>query len=195
MSQSAPKPLIIDGSDFFIGIVAARYNGAQVEALVAHVVAELKKHGVRERNIEVLRVPGSNEIPYAAHMLAATGEHDCIIALGVVLAGQTTHHDVIAHGTAYSLHSIGMQSEVPVINGILVVESIAQAEERISGKMDRGVEFARAALEMARHKIDLIERLDALEEQNGAFEEEDDEAGDDDDEDEGFDPKQIFKNN
>lgn len=190
MSDNPPDAAKIDGADFFIGIVAARYNSAQVDALLERVVKVLKQHGVRERNIEVLRVPGSNEIPYAAHMLAATGELDCLIALGVVVAGETSHHEVISYGTAYSLHSIGMQSEVPVINGILTVNSLKQAEERIGGDRDRGGEFARAALQMAWHKIKLVERLDSIEEQKEELEDEDD-----DDEDEGFDPKQLFKNN
>jgi 6,7-dimethyl-8-ribityllumazine synthase len=191
MSDSPPDPAQIDGADYFIGIVAARYNGEQVDALLARVVQVLQQHGVRERNIEILRVPGSNEIPYVAHMLSATGEFDCLIALGVVVSGETSHHEVISYGTAYSLHSIGMQSEIPVINGILTVNSLEQARERISAPRDRGAEFARAALQMAQHKLKLVERLDELEEQKEDFDEEED----DDDEDEGFDPKQLFKNN
>jgi 6,7-dimethyl-8-ribityllumazine synthase len=189
MSANPPDPAKIDGADFFIGIVASRYNGKLVDALLARVLKALKEQGVRERNIEVLRVPGANEVPYAAHMLAATGEFDCLIALGVVLAGETSHHEVISYGTAYSLHSIGMQSEIPVINGILTVSSLDQAEERITGKHDRGTEFAHAALQMAWHKIKLVERLDALEDKKEDLED------DDEDEDEGFDPKQLFKNN
>ncbi len=191
MSDSPPDPAQIDGADYFLGIVAARYNGELVDALLARVVATLRQHGVRERNIEILRVPGSNEIPYAAHMLAATGEFDCLIALGVVVAGETSHHEVISYGTAYSLHSIGMQSEIPVINGILTVNSLEQARERIVAPRDRGAEFARAALQMAWHKLQLVERLDELEDEKEDLDEEED----DDDEDEGFDPKQLFKNN
>jgi 6,7-dimethyl-8-ribityllumazine synthase len=190
MSDSPPDSAPIDGADYFLGIVAASYNGELVDALLARVVAVLRQHGVRERNIEVLRVPGSNEIPYVAHMLAATGEFDCLIALGVVVSGETSHHEVISYGTAYSLHSIGMQSEIPVINGILTVNSLEQAQERINPPRDRGAEFARAALHMARHKLQLVERLDELEDEKEELEEEDE-----DDEDEGFDPKQLFKNN
>lgn len=191
MSNNPPEPAKIDGADFFIGIVAAQYNGKLVDALLTRVTKALKAHGVRDRNIEVLRVPGSNEVPYAAHMLASTGEFDCLIALGVVLAGETSHHEVISYGTAYSLHSIGMQSEIPVINGILTVGTLEQAEERITGKHDRGVEFANAALQMAWHKLKLVERLDALEDKKEELEEDDD----DEDEGDGFDPKQLFKNN
>jgi 6,7-dimethyl-8-ribityllumazine synthase len=193
MSQSPPEPATLDGSDNFIGIVAARFNAGLVDALLARVLAVLKEHKVRERNIEVLRVPGANEIPYAAHMLAATGQFDALIALGVVIAGDTDHHTIIAQGTAYSLHSVGIQSETPVINGILTVGAAAQAQARISGPLDRGAEFARAALHMAWHKLRLVERLDALEDDEEEFDEDDDD--DDEDEDDGFDPKQLFKNN
>jgi hypothetical protein len=84
-----------------------------------------------------------------------------------------------------------MQSEIPVINGILTVNSLEQAHERIIAPRDRGAEFARAALQMAQHKLQLVERLDELEDEKEDFDEEEDE----DDEDEGFDPKQLFKNN
>jgi 6,7-dimethyl-8-ribityllumazine synthase len=190
MSDNPPDPSLIDGADFFIGIVASRYNGELVDALLERTLKTLRAHGVRTRNIEVLRVPGANELPYAAHMLAATGELDCLIALGVVVAGETTHHEVISFGTAYALHSVGMQSEIPVINGILTVSSLEQAAERITGARDRGAEFARAALQMAWHKLKLVERLDAIEEKKEEFEDDDE-----DDEDKGFDPKQLFKNN
>jgi len=189
MSDNPPEAAAIDGSDFFFGIVAARYNSELVDALLARVKAVLKQSGVRERNIEVLRVPGSNEIPYAVHMLASTGQFDCLIALGVVIAGETSHHEVISYGTAYSLHSIGMQSEIPVINGILTVGSLEQGQERVNAPRDRGAEFARAALQMAWHKLKLVDRLDVLESQK------EDGGKKPDDEDEGFDPKQVFKNN
>ncbi len=192
MSESPPEPAKIDGADYYIGVVASRFNGELVDELLTRTLEELLKNGVRQRNIEVLRVPGANEIPYAAHMLASTGEFDCLIALGVVIAGATSHHDVIAYGTAYSLHSIGMQSETPVINGILTVENVEQGRERVNGPRERGTEFARAALQMAAHKLRLVERLDAIEEQEEKYEDDDE---DDEDEDDGFDPKQLFKNN
>jgi 6,7-dimethyl-8-ribityllumazine synthase len=189
MSDNPPEAALIDGADFFIGIVASCYNRELVDALLERTTKTLQEQGVRKRNIEVLRVPGANELPYAAHMLAATGEFDCLIALGVVLAGETTHHEVISFGTAYALHSVGMQSEIPVINGVLTVSSLEQASDRIKGTRDRGAEFARAALQMAWHKLKLVERLDEIEEKKADLED------DDDDDDKGFDPKELFKNN
>lgn len=191
MSQDKPAAHAVDGTDFYFGIVAARYNNELVEALVERVRKTLRKSKVSEGSIKILRVPGSAELPYVANMLAQTGEYDCVIALGVVIAGDTPHHEVIAQSTAVALQGIAIQSEVPVINGILTVNTRAQAEERITGSMDRGVEFAQAALEMAWHHMQLGDYLDALDqeaedEENAAAAEGFDPFGEDDDDDGDF---------
>ncbi|MEM9227041.1 MAG: 6,7-dimethyl-8-ribityllumazine synthase, partial [Verrucomicrobiota bacterium] len=160
MSLHAPEPLTIDGGELHFGIVAARYNTELVDALITRVQTVLAESGVPTANIEVERVPGSNEIPYLATMMAATRQYDCLIALGVVIAGGTTHHEIIAQSTAAVLHKVGMQTECPVINGILTVDSLDQAAERIIGSIDRGAEYARAALEMAKHKLKYTGMLD-----------------------------------
>jgi 6,7-dimethyl-8-ribityllumazine synthase len=162
MSFHAPEPLKIDGSDLYFGIVAARYNGDFVEALIKRVTAVLKQAGVPAANIRLERVPGSNEIPFLAQMMAATRQYDCIIGLGVIVRGGTAHDEVLAHSTAAILHRVSMQTECPVINGILTVNNTEQAEERVNGHADRGAEFARAALEMARHKVNYVQLLDDL---------------------------------
>ncbi len=185
--MSTDKPFFpkISGGDLRFAVVAARYNNALVEGLIRRVLEVFKENGVGPRNVELRRVPGSAELPYVANMLAATGQFDCVIALGVIVSGDTMHDKVIAHSTATALASIGFSTEVPVINGVLTVNDDAQAKERVFGKTDRGAEFAQAALEMARHKIELIERLDAIE-----AEEEAREDGNDD-----FDPEKFFKSN
>ncbi len=162
MSLDAPKPLEIDGSELYVGIVAARFNGALVDALVKRVQTVLAEAGVRAANVQVERVPGANELPYMANMMAATRQYDVIVTLGVVIAGSTVHDEVIAHGTATAMHMIGVQTECPIINGILTVENDEQAEERVNGKLDRGAEFARAALEMATQKLKYTRLLDEL---------------------------------
>ena len=184
MSTDKPTFPKISGADLRLAVVAARYNNTLVEALIRRVLETFKQHEVSPRNVELRRVPGSNELPYVANMLAATGQFDCIVALGVIISGDTMHDKVIAHNTAAALASIGFSTEVPVINGILTVNNVKQAEERITGAMDRGGEFAMAALEMARHKIELTERLDAIEAEESQI-------GSDAD----FDPDQFFKNN
>jgi 6,7-dimethyl-8-ribityllumazine synthase len=98
------------------------------------------------------RVPGSAELPYAASALADHTRFDAVIALGVVIAGDTSHHEIIGNSTAQALQEISIRQKIPVINGILVVNTIEQAQARIDGTINRGKEFALAALEMAQLK-------------------------------------------
>jgi len=153
----------IDGSELSFCIVAARYNAKLVDALLEQARATLLAAGVADSNILVVRVPGSNELPYVAHMHAASSQFDCILALGVVIAGETEHHNLIGQSTAQAFHQIGMQTEVPVINGV-IIGSQAQVEARASGSINRGEEFAKAALDMAVSKIYLVEALNLIEE-------------------------------
>lgn len=136
-------------SELQIAIVAACYNGDLVDKLIARTQAELLRHGLPATHVETSRVPGSNEIPFTINMMAEEGAFDAYIGLGLVIAGETIHDEVIAHSTANALHGISLNYLCPVINGILTVESQAQAMERIEGKADRGAEFARAALYLA----------------------------------------------
>ena len=163
MSHDNPIPDAVEGAEFRFAIVAAGYNGELVQALQHHAVKSLRGACVPEENIRIVNVPGSAEIPYAAYMCAMTGDYDCVIALGVVVAGDTPHHEVIAHSTAKALQDVTMRSEVPVINGIVVTHTREQAIERCHGALNRGTEFAHAALTMARHRVTLGERLDQVE--------------------------------
>lgn len=174
MSQDSFQPAGTDASDLYFCIIASRYNNSLVDDLLNSVRDTLSEARVGPANIQIMRVPGANEIPYAAFMQGLSRQFDCIIALGVVVAGETSHHSVIADTTATMLQEVGMRTECPVINGILTVDTAAQAADRISGGMRRGREFAAAAIEMARHKIRFVELLDELEDQDG-------EGGDSDD--------------
>lgn len=174
MSLDRPDIPEVDGSDLYFCIVAARYNNELVTALLERTVATLKESRVRESNITVMRVPGSNELPYAVYMQSLSRQYDCVIALGLVIAGDTSHHDVIAFGTAQAFHGIAAQTETPVINGIITVNNQEQAESRCRGEHDRGSEFAHAALEMAWHKLRLVETLDEIEEDLAEEEDDDD---------------------
>lgn len=160
MSTDSPSLIPIDGSHYNIAIVGSRFNSELVNGLIERAIATLKAAGVKQEGIRVARVPGANELPYVASLLASSEQYECIIALGVVIAGATSHHDVIAQSTATALHSIGFQYRVPVINGIVVANSLAEAEERTIGAIDRGAEFARAALEMAQLNEGLGELID-----------------------------------
>ena len=149
MSLASPQSRDIDGSSFRIGIAAARFNESLVDGMLARVVATLRAARVSEASIGSVRVPGSHEVPWAAQALATGGQYDCVIGLGVLIAGDTNHHEMVGDSVSHALQQVALKTGVPVINGVIVVNSLAQAEERCVGKIDRGAEFAAAALEMA----------------------------------------------
>ncbi len=149
MSVAFPEPAPVDGAKLTFAIVAARYNQDLVDHLLEKVTATLAEAGVPDDGIEVLRVPGSNEIPFAIQLQAESGRFDCCIALGVLIKGATAHYHVVGQSVSDALQMIALNAGVPTINGVVVADSRVQAEERIRGNMDRGGEFARAALEMA----------------------------------------------
>lgn len=148
MSRHTPAPLEIDGRRLSFGIVASRYNPDLVDALLQRVLDELAAAGVAERNVAVLRVPGSHEVPVAAGWLARSGA-DTVIALGVLVGGDTNHHEMVGQSVSQALQEVALATDVPVINGVVVTDTWKQAEARCTGKVNRGLEFARAALEMA----------------------------------------------
>lgn len=155
MSLSAPTSRDPQGAGFRFGLAAARFNEALVDALLARVVEGLRVAGVRESDLAVMRVPGSHEVPWAAHAFALGGQCDCVIGLGVLIAGDTNHHEMVGQSVSIALQRVALSTGVPVINGVLVVNSPAQARARCAGKINRGAEFAAAALEMAALKRQL----------------------------------------
>lgn len=155
MSLAKPAALAIDGADLRVGIVAARFNAELVEALLTRVLAQLRAAGVKGKRIAVIRVPGSHEVPWAAHELALSKRRDVVIALGVLIGGDTSHHEMVGQSVSQALQRIAIETRVPVINGVIVANTRAQAEARTHGPIDRGAEFAAAALEMAALKNEL----------------------------------------
>ncbi len=149
MSLDAPTAALIDGSRYSLGIAAARFNASLVNGLLQELQATLALHGVPAARIEVVRVPGSHELPVAVQLLADTGRHDCLIALGVLIGGDTKHHEMVGASVSQALQTIALTGRIPVINGVVVADTRAQAEERCTGRINRGAEFGRAALEMA----------------------------------------------
>ncbi len=149
MSFSRPEPIEIKGAKLSFGIVAARYNTDLVDALLTRVLAGLEEAGVKEKRVEILRVPGSHEVPVAAQWLSRDGRHDCVIALGVLIGGDTNHHEMVGQSVSHALQAVAISSGVPVINGVVVADTLKQAQARCLGPINRGAEFARAGLEMA----------------------------------------------
>ncbi|HRE80580.1 MAG TPA: 6,7-dimethyl-8-ribityllumazine synthase [Opitutaceae bacterium] len=149
MSLDSAQASQIDGSGFSFGIVAARFNPTLVEALLARVQEVLTAAGVKPSRITVERVPGSHEVPFAAQALALKGKLDCVIALGVLIGGDTNHHEMVGQSVSHALQHVSLTTRTPIINGVIVTDTRRQAEARTIGKINRGVEFAHAGLEMA----------------------------------------------
>lgn len=126
-------------------IVSSRFNGELAGKLLAGCTAELAKMGIPEDGIRVTSVPGAYEIPPVADRILARGEADVLIALGVVVKGETDQHDYIGRQVSQSLAEISIQRARPVVYGVLVTHTLAQAEARI----DRGPVYANIAIEMA----------------------------------------------
>lgn len=155
MSLDLPEAMDISGESFRVGIAAARFNQRHVDALLNQGLACLKEAGVKDRNLDVVRVPGSNELPMGLSLLSARKKYDVLIALGVLIRGDTIHYELIADAATQALQRLALDLGVPVINGVVVAESLAQANARCFGKIPRGTEFARSALEMAALKRSL----------------------------------------
>jgi len=156
MLRAQKKLQRLDARGLRFGIVAARYNGELADALVANCLDTLAKAGADLSESRVVRVPGSFEISTAAARLAESGKYDCIIGLGVILQGETSHAHHIADAVAHGLTNIGIQTGVPVVFGIVSANSLKQARVRCLGKQhNRGREAAQTAIEMARLWKDL----------------------------------------
>ncbi|MBI2517140.1 MAG: 6,7-dimethyl-8-ribityllumazine synthase [Opitutae bacterium] len=149
MSFASPSDKAINGAAFRFGVVAARFNEELVDGLLVRLEKTLTAAGVQPARVELVRVPGSHEVPWAAQRLAASRRFDCVVALGVLIGGDTNHHEMVGESVSHALQSVALATGVPVINGVIVTENLTQARARCTGRIDRGSEFARAALEMA----------------------------------------------
>lgn len=131
------------------GICVARFNEFIVEGLVKGAVDALRRHGVDDENIQIVRVPGAYELPLTAQIMAKSGKYDAIIGLGAVIRGSTPHFEYVAGESAKGLAMVGMEFNIPVINGILTTETIEQTIERAGTKAgNKGAEAALGAIEM-----------------------------------------------
>lgn len=144
----------VDGN---YAIVVGRFNAFVVESLLEGALDTLKRHGVSEENIRVIRVPGAFEIPLAVKRIAAQKKDDAIIALGAVIRGGTPHFEYVSGESSKGVAQVSLDYDLPVANGILTVNSIEQAVERSGTKMgNKGAEAALSALEM----VSLLKQLE-----------------------------------
>lgn len=138
------------GTGLRFAIVQARFNDFIGQRLSEGAIGTLRQHGVSAENIDTIYVPGSWELPLAVQRAARTQRYDGIIALGVLIRGQTAHFEYIAGEATRGLGAIAREAGVPIGFGVLTVESIEQGIERAGSKMgNKGTEAALAALEMA----------------------------------------------
>ncbi len=142
----------LDGRGLRVRIVAAKYNRAIVDALLEGALKTLREHGVRDADIEIVRVPGAFEIP----AVLARANCDAQIALGCVIRGETAHFDQVVAQCVRGVMDVTVSRGIPVAFGVLAVENIEQARARAGGVANRGEEAALAALETA----DLMDKLD-----------------------------------
>ena len=134
-----------DGIGRSVGVVVSRFNGEVTRKLLESALEELDRSGVARDRITVMPVPGAFELPLGAMALAKTRRFACIVALGCVIRGETSHFEYVAGEAASGLQLAGLETGVPVSFGVLTVDTLEQAEARI----DKGADAARAALEMA----------------------------------------------
>lgn len=137
-------------------IIASRWNARITDVLVAGARESLSGNGIADDAVDVIRVPGAWELPLAAARLAAAGKHAAIIALGCVIRGDTRHYEHVADGCADGLLRVSLDFRIPVLNGVLAVEQVEDAEARAGGSHgNKGEEAALSALEM----VNLLELL------------------------------------
>ncbi|MCP4580219.1 MAG: 6,7-dimethyl-8-ribityllumazine synthase [candidate division Zixibacteria bacterium] len=130
-------------------VVVSRFNEFFSEKLLEGAVDCLKRHGASEEDIDIIRIPGSFEIPYAASRLAGTKKYDSIICLGVVIRGQTPHYDYINSEVAKGVAKISLDNNLPVIFGLVTADTLEQAVERCGSKSgNKGFSAAMTSIEM-----------------------------------------------
>jgi 6,7-dimethyl-8-ribityllumazine synthase len=132
-----------------VGIVAARFNEFIVSKLVGGAMDGLIRHDVKEEDVTVAWVPGAFEIPVVAKKMAKSGKYDAVICLGAVIRGATSHYDYVCNEVSKGVASVSLETEIPVLFGVVTTENIEQAIERAGTKAgNKGYDCALSAIEM-----------------------------------------------
>ena len=153
-------PKIIEGKivakEMKFGLVASRFNDFICERLIGGAVDALRRAGADEKDIYIVRVPGSFEIPLTAKKLAKSGRFDAIICLGAVIRGATPHFEYISAEVSKGIAAVSLETEIPVSFGVITTDTIEQAIERAGTKSgNKGWDAALSAIEM----VDLFRKL------------------------------------
>ena len=140
-----------------VGIVASRFNEFIVSKLLNGAVDGLKRHNVRDSDIEVAWVPGAFEIPLIAAKMAKSEKFDAVICLGAVIRGSTSHYDYVCSEVSKGIANVSVNSGIPVMFGVVTTDTIEQAVERAGTKAgNKGFDSAVAAIEM----VNLIREIE-----------------------------------
>lgn len=141
-----------------VGIVAARFNEFITSKLIGGAMDGLKRHAVKDEDISLAWVPGAFEIPLIASKMAKSGKYDAVICLGAVIRGSTSHYDYVCSEVSKGIAQVSLNSEIPVMFGVLTTENIEQAIERAGSKAgNKGFDCAVGAIEM----VNLIREIEA----------------------------------
>ncbi|MEW6380939.1 MAG: 6,7-dimethyl-8-ribityllumazine synthase [bacterium] len=156
-------PKIVEGDlsaeGIRFGIIVSRFNDFITDRLLAGALDALLRHGADEDNIEVIKVPGSFEIPYAALKVAQKKRYEAVICLGAVIRGDTPHFEYISAEVAKGIAKVSLDTGVPVMFGVVTTDTIEQAIERAGTKAgNKGFQAAMCAIEMARLYRKLAEK-------------------------------------
>lgn len=147
-------PALIEGSlrgdSLAIAVVASRFNGELSERLLSGALEALDRHGVPLSRTAVVRVPGAFEIPTVSSQLARSGRWDAVVCVGAVVRGDTPHFEWVAGEAARGISRVALETGVPVLFGLVTVNTVQQGLDRAGGKLgNRGADAAEAAIEMA----------------------------------------------
>ena len=145
MQIKQEKQEVFDASRLKVGVVVARFNQEITDKLLTSALVTLKEHKVKEKNIKIVSVPGSVEIPFALAKLAQTKKYHTLVALGAVIKGETDHYTYVCKMVQEGVLRVMLDYAIPVGFGVLTTNNLAQAEARV----DSGAGAARAALELA----------------------------------------------
>ena len=139
----------LNAEGFRFAVVASRWNDFLTSRLIEGALDALERLGADEKSVEVFRVPGSFEIPLLAKRLAASGKWDTIICVGTVIRGETPHFEYIAAEVTKGIAQAGMETDVPVVYGIVTADTLEQAIDRAGVKAgNKGFEAAMSAVEL-----------------------------------------------
>ncbi len=139
---------IVNGNNFKIALVVSKFNSDITEKMLKGAEDILEKNGVQKKNVEIVWVPGSFEIPLACQRLAKTKKFDGLIAIGCVIKGDTDHYYYISSETIRGIMAVMLDFSLPVGLGIITTQNLKQAKDRCGQKGNKGAEAAQAVLEM-----------------------------------------------